>query len=125
MGPQETSFGDFITQVATRAGLKISERGPSSVTLLFDLGGGRKQKVWVRSRGTSRDGKLIVGFFSPALQIPAGAMLGQKAANELLRENVKLAHGAWAIEKAGNEECLVAFDTQIAQTMQPEEFKAS
>jgi len=121
----EVVFTEFLDRVASRAGLKIAERGPVSVTLLFSMEGGRSQKVWVTALGKDPDGNLIVGFFSPVLQIPAGAMLGQKSANELLRDNAHLSHGAWAIQKVRDEEFLVAYDTQIAQTMDPAEFKAS
>jgi hypothetical protein len=119
------SFSEFLQRVAGRAGLKIMQREPTGVTLAFGFEDGRSQKVWVRAVGHDGAGNLIIGFFSPVLQLPAGVMLGQKAANELLRENAQLAHGAWAIHQVEQGEFLVAFDTQIAQTIDPEEFEAT
>lgn len=121
----KVSVGEFLTQMADKSGLKIEDQGPENVTVLFDMGEGRSQRVWVRALGTDAGDNLIVGFFSPVLQVPQGEMIGQKAANELLRENATLAHGAWAIQKTKDGEYLVAFDTQIAQTMDPKEFEAS
>ena len=105
--------------------MKIEDSGPENVTLVFDMGSGRSQRVWVRALGTDAAENLIIGFFSPVLQLPTDEMLGQKAANELLRENAKLAHGAWAIQNTTDGEYLVATDTQIAQTMDHQEFEAS
>ena len=119
------SVGEFLTQLAEKAGLKIEDSGPENATLVFYMGSGRSQRVWVRALGTDAAKNLIVGFFSPVLQLPTGEMLGQKAANELLRENATLAHGAWAIQNTNDGEYLVATDTQIAQTMDHQEFEAS
>jgi hypothetical protein len=119
------SIGEFLEDVANRAGLQILARGRSSVTLAFAFQDGRSQKVWVRALGKDGSGNLIIGFYSPVLQLPPGTMLGQKAANELLRENSEFAHGAWAVQKVEEDEFLVACDTQIAETLDPKEFKAT
>jgi hypothetical protein len=59
------------------------------------------------------------------MKMGAGQYLPQKKANDLLRQNAKLLHGAWAIENIEGDDYLVIFDTQIAQTMDTEEFAAS
>jgi len=119
------SFADFVEQVAAKAGLKVEKRNPSLIVVPYNMGGDRHQSVYVRPLGMTANKSLIIGFSSPALKMPAGQQLGQKTANDLLRENAKLPHGAWAIESIEDAEYLVAFDTQIAQTMDPIEFKAS
>ncbi|MBI5208616.1 MAG: hypothetical protein HY927_01425 [Elusimicrobia bacterium] len=121
----QVPFADYIEQLAKKAGMVVNKTNPDLVVIPFDMGGGRHQNVFVRPMGKTGDGNVIIGFFSPALKMPSGQMLGQKSANDLLRENAKLAHGAWAIEKIENDDYLVVYDTQIAQTMEAEEFKAS
>ncbi len=123
--PAGTPFSQFLTEVAAKSGLKVRQLGPSAIVVPFDMGEGRTQNVWVRALGTDGGGNLLVGIYSPALKMPEGQLLSREAANGLLRENVNLAHGAWAIQKMEDGEYLVLFDTQIAQTMDPEEFTAS
>lgn len=125
MAEVKMSFGDFIEKVAAKANLKVEKRAENLVVVPFDMGDGRFQQVFVRPMGVEFGNQLIIGFFSPALKMPKGQMLGQKTANDLLRRNSELPHGAWAIEKIGDEDFLVVFDTQIAQTMQAEEFRSS
>lgn len=121
----QVPFSDFIKATAAKAGLNIRELNANLIAVPYDMGAGRHQQVFVRAMGKTADGSIIIGFFSPALKMPAGQMLGQKTANDLLRANIALAHGAWAIERIENDDYLVVFDTQIAQTMDPEEFRAS
>lgn len=120
---QMMSFSEFVETVAEKAGVPVKKKD-NSVVVTCDVGEGRTQNVVVALFGQER-GNLIIGFSSAVLKMPAGQMLNQKTANELLRKNADLPHGAWAIEKIEDSEYLVVFDTQIAQTMDPEEFKAS
>ena len=124
-GGVQMSFAAFIENVASGAGLPIDKRGPDLVTVNFDMGSGRKQIVWIAPIGQDHMSNLIVGFLSPALQMQAGEDLGRKAANDLLRDNAKLFHGAWAIVTIEGTEYLAVVDTQIAHTMQSEEFSAT
>lgn len=119
------TFADFIQVIAIEANIPVKWINPSLVSVSCDLPGKRKQTVFIEPIGTDPENNLIVGFFSPALKLPPGQMLGQKMANELLRDNSRLFHGAWAIIKLSDGEYLVASDTQIAQSMQPQEFRAS
>jgi hypothetical protein len=121
----EISFAEFVERIAARTGLVVKKHNPSLVIIPFDMGRGRKQNVWVKPIGLDHMGNLIIGFSSPALQMPTGQMLSQETANKLLRQNANLPYGAWAIEKSEGGEFLIVFDTQIAQTMQPQEFEAS
>lgn len=121
---QMMSFAEFVETIAEKAGMTVNKPDDSSIVVHFDTGEGRTQRLIVKPVG-QEGGNLIVGFYSAVLEMPAGQMLNQKTANELLSENAHLYHGAWAIEKIEDSEYLVVFDTQIAQTMDPEEFKAS
>lgn len=123
-GQDGASFAEFVEKIATEAGLKVIKRSHTLVIVLFDMGEGRKQNVFVKPLGLDHKGNLVIGFSSPALQMPADQMLSQDVANDLLRRNAKFAHGSWAIERQGENDYLVAFNTQLAHTMQPQEFEA-
>lgn len=125
MQPEGNVFEQLISRMVREAGLAAERRGPELFVVRFDMGGGRFQRVFIRPMGQTGAGHLIVGFISPALKMPPEQMLGQKTANALLRENAKLSYGAWAIEQVDGDDYLVALETQIAQTMQPDEFTAS
>ncbi len=119
------SFTDFIVSVAAKANLKVRVAAPDLVIVPYDLGEGRSQNTFVRPMGKTGAGHLIVGFFSPCLKMVPDQELGAKTCNDLLRRNAKLPHGAWAIDRVDGSDYLGVADTQIAQTMQPEEFAAS
>ena len=119
------SLADFLKHVAGAAKLTVRQLRPNLVAVPFDMGGGRSQSVYVEAAGEDAAGNLIVTFFSPALELPGGQRLGEKAANQLLEKNAKAAHGAWAIKEVDGTTYLGACDTQIAQTMDPPEFRAS
>ncbi|MBI1881283.1 MAG: hypothetical protein HYR94_24140, partial [Chloroflexi bacterium] len=55
----------------------------------------------------------------------AGQWLPQQLANDLLRQNAQMMHGSWAIDKIEGDDYLVVFDTQIAETLDTQEFAAS
>lgn len=121
----EKTFADFVESVASKAGLKIVKKDANVAVAAFRMAEGRSQTVWIKPVGFDVHRNLIVAISSPALKMPKGQMIGQQKANDLLRENAKMAHGAWAIEDVDGDGYLVALDTQIAATMQPEEFEAS
>ncbi|MBN2091458.1 hypothetical protein JW964_17735 [candidate division KSB1 bacterium] len=121
----QLTFGDFIRQVATQVGIPVNWVNPSLVMVSLDLPEKRKQTVYIEPIGMDPENNLVVGFYSPALKLPLNQMLGQKIANELLRANSKIFHGAWAILTLSDGDYLVVADTQIAQFMEPQEFKAS
>jgi hypothetical protein len=120
-----SSFANQIEAVAAQAGLRVQKLDPSLVLVPFLIPGERRQRVWVRDAGVDAAGNRIVRFSSPAVEVPGGQQLGQKMANELLRENAKLAHGAWAVEDVQDKQFLVAVDTRIMEYMDPPEFRAS
>jgi hypothetical protein len=119
------SFSEFIEAVANKSGVSVSPKGESEVEVRVDLTDGRAQKVYVRSLGIEGGTHILVGFYSPAIKLEDGGELKQAAANMLLRENARISHGAWAIDTVDDGDYLVAFDTQMSHTMDPEEFKVS
>lgn len=123
--PTLVAFADFVANVAQKAGLKIQVKAPDLIVVPYEMGEGRLQNTFVRPLGTTGAGHAIIGFFSPCMRVEAGQQLDAATANDLLRKNARIPHGAWAIASVDGQEYLGVQDTQIAQTMQPEEFAAS
>ncbi|MDX6769362.1 MAG: hypothetical protein SF051_07505 [Elusimicrobiota bacterium] len=122
--PSGMTFEQFIKDVAGKAKLNVQVKGPDMIMVPWDLAEGRKQNTFVRPLGSTGVG-LIVSFFSPTRKIVTGSELDLATTLELLRKNARIPHGAWAIASVLGEEYLGVQDTQIAHTMQPEEFYAS
>ena len=125
LGKDGASFAEFVEKIAAEAGLKVIKRSHTLVIVLFNMGEGRKQNVFVKPLGLDNKGNLVIGFSSPAFQMPTAQMLSQDVANDLLRRNATLAYGSWAIAREGENDYLVVRDTQLAHTMQPQEFEAT
>ena len=119
------NIGEKIKTITEQAGFTVAESDIDSVLLFFDMGKGRSQRVMIRGIGNDKLGQKIIGISSPAMCFPANESLGQVTANKLLQENAKSAHGAWAIEVLEDKAYLVMMDTQILDTMQKEELRAS
>ncbi len=119
------NFPDWIETIATMAGFKIQKLSRSLVVIKYKLPRERTQTVWVSPVGKDPLGNTIISISSPAIKMGAGQYLSQKKANDLLRQNAKLLHGAWAIENIEGDDYLAMFDTLIAQTMDTKEFAAS
>ncbi len=122
--PSGLTFEQFIKDVASKAKLNVQIKGPDLVVVPWDLSEGRKQNTFVRPLGTTGFG-LVISFFSPTKKIVTGSELDLAACLELLRKNARFAHGAWAIASVLGEEYLGVQDTQLAHTMQPDEFYAA
>lgn len=123
--PKSMSFSEFVQASALQAKLNVKVSGPELVIVPYDLGEGRSQNTFVRPLGRTGAGHNILSFFSPCLKMPTGQELGAKTANDLLRRNAKIPHGAWAIDTIDGADYLGVIETHIAQTMQPEEFAAA
>ncbi|MCP4628909.1 MAG: hypothetical protein GY850_36185, partial [bacterium] len=119
------NFPDWIETIATMAGFKIQKLSRSLVVIKYKLPRERTQTVWINPIGKDPLGNTIIGISSPAIKMGAGQYLPQKKANDLLRQNAKLLHGAWVIENIEGDDYLAMFDTQIAQTIDTKEFAAS
>lgn len=122
--PMGVSFEVFIRDIAAKAKLNIMTKGPDMVVVPWDISEGRKQNTFVRPLGTTGMG-LVISFFSPTRKLAAGAEVDGKMAVELLRKNARIPHGSWCIASVAGEEYLGVQDTQLAHTMQPDEFYAS
>ena len=123
--PAGMSFADFCEQMAKKAGLPLEQKTNEFVTVVFKTGESRYQRVWIRPFGTDYKERQLIAITSPAMVLSKGQQLSQKVANELLKDNCKLAHGAWAIQESDKEDYLIAIDSLIADTMEPEELESS
>ena len=121
----EWSFMNCITDIATKANIPLEQRQENFVTVNVNFGNGRMQRVWIRPFGLDSKNRHLINISSAAVVLPKGQMLGQAYANNLLKDNSRIMHGAWAIVEGDKEDYLVAMDTLIAETMEAEEFEAS
>jgi hypothetical protein len=125
MTEQVGTFVDWFATIAATAELNIEAQSEEVATISFNMGEGRSQTVWVSPMGDDPAGNTLIAVSSPALKMPGGQQLGQKTANDLLREKSGIFHGAWCIQTVGDDEYLVCQDTQIAQTLDANELSAS
>jgi hypothetical protein len=126
--PDNTSFkfSSWIEAIAALAGFNLQQLSDSLVAITCQLNEGRSQTVWVSPIGKDRHNNTVITIASPALKLGSvGRQLSQKQANNLLRHNATLCHGAWAIENIEGDDYLVMFDTQIAEAMDTVEFASS
>jgi hypothetical protein len=119
------NFAEFILRFADTAGVPAQAGDANTVSVHCDLRNGRKQEVFIRPLAAKTGGHVLIGFHSLAMRIPEGSSLGRETANNLLRDNSRIGHGSWAVERFPDGEYLVAFDTQMSHTMDAEEFRAS
>ena len=120
------NFPDWIETIAAMAGLKLQKLSEQLAAIKYNLAASRSQIVWISPLGRDQLGNTIISIASPATKMGAtGRFLSQKYANHLLRHNAKLPHGAWAIQNIEGDDYLVMMDTQIAETMDTQEFAAS
>ena len=119
------TYGNLVDELARRDGYAVERRDKATTIVEFDMGRGRHQTVWVRYQGEDADGNYLVTMSSAVLKLRTGEKLDVERANYLLRENAKLAHGAWAIDEGVDEndeyDYLVMTETRFAQTLEPQE----
>jgi hypothetical protein len=121
----QTNFADWIEYIAAKAGLATQQLSERLVVIQCPLGQGRMQTVWISPVGQDPLKNTIISISSPALKMGTGQWLSQQLANDLLRQNARMMHGSWAIDKVEGDDYLVVFDTQIAETLDTQEFAAS
>lgn len=123
------AYSGLIAKIASQAGYEVQKKDDATAIVEFDMGRGRHQTVWIRYLGEDADGNYLLTISSAALKLRAGEKLDIERANYLLRENAKIAHGAWAIDEGIDEndayDYLVMTETRIAQTLDPAELIAS
>ncbi len=119
-------FYAWIKAIGAMAGFALQKLSDNLAVITCRLNGGRSQTVWISAMGQDRYHNTIIRISSPAMKMgSAGRLLSQKQANDLLRHNATLCHGAWAIETLEGDDYLVIFDTHIAGTMDTVEFATS
>jgi hypothetical protein len=120
------NFPNWVEAIAAMAEFDFQKLGENLVAITCQLNGGRSQTVWVSPIGRDRFKNTVITIASPALKLgAAGRSLPKEQANNLLRHNAKLCHGAWAIQNIEGDDYLVMYDTQIAETMDTMEFATS
>ncbi len=119
------NFPQWIEAIAAMGGFKLEKLSETLVAIRYKLHTGRYQTVWISPAGKDPLGNTIITISSPAMKMGAGYLLDRKQANQLLRQNAKLMHGAWAIANIEGDDFLILFDTQIAETMDTKELTAS
>jgi hypothetical protein len=114
-----------VESVAALAGLRGTiENG--QFCMGFNLGGGRRQGVYVRPAGHTPDGKVVVTLFSPARILPTGVFrrLGRGEAIELLKLNEQMMFARFGLCEWENQMMVVASIDAIVDTLDTDEILA-
>jgi hypothetical protein len=118
-------FVPFISAKAQQCGWHVSKvLNDSLVTLDFDSDHGT-ETVYIRPCGQNGDGNTILEFTSRGLAVPADDDAAHGFAMLLLERNGEMLMGHWGIEKLGEERYFTVFVSQIANTMDLDEFRAA
>ena len=120
-----TKYVDLIEKLTKVSGYSVEKKDESTAIVDFVTDEDRHQSVLISYAGKDMHGNSILTITSTAITLPKGERLSEKKADYLLRENAKLAHGAWAIQEGDDGDLLVMSDTQIAETLESEELIAS
>jgi phage FluMu protein Com len=116
-----------LKKVASLAGCKVQDHpGGRMLAAGFELGGGRRQVVYMSYMGQTPDGKDIVSFMSPALEMKKGLLSGvsKKMALDLLKRNPHIPFGSFGIHTMDGMDLIMVSSNQIVDTMDVEEFDA-
>ncbi len=103
----------LVKQVIAAAGYALQENKPDQWRVTVPVGSTRKQVVYVLFDRKDAEGDPLVSFLSycgPATQ---------RNAMQLLRYNTRLAHGAFAVVKAGGTEMVALVANLLASTLDP------
>jgi len=107
-----TDSRQIVRSVAESAGWRIQEAG-SAWHVTVPIGALRKQTVTVNFDGKDEEGHDVIAYTS--ICGPAS----EKNAMALLRYNMKMVHGAFAVQKTGSGEVVVVQANQLADTADP------
>jgi hypothetical protein len=102
----------LVRHVAQAAGYNVSEAG-DILTIVVPIGALRKQTVQVEFGQKNRDGDAVISFRSNCG--PARPEIAMK----LLQYNLKLIHGAFAVQSQAGGDMVVLQANQIAETADP------
>jgi len=117
-------FADRIERFAKLAGVDI-QKAEDRFSIVLQLRGDRTQTIWIEPGEDLPGGSHIIEFSSICQKMASGLLSGlpKSQAIGLLRLNSRLAIGHYCLIKTGAEEVLAVRSTQIAETMDFEEFK--
>jgi hypothetical protein len=117
-----------IEQLATLAGLsgEIDEARLAFV-MGFGLDQGRRQVVYARPAGNTRDQQTIVRLYSPCLIVKQGFLSGlsKERALDLLRRNADILLASYGIVDSERESAIVACLDVLLEGLEPKAFLAS
>jgi hypothetical protein len=117
-----------IEQVATLAGLsgEIDEERMAFV-MGFGLDQGRRQVVYARAAGRTRDEQTIVRLYSPCLIVKQGFLSGlsKERAIDLLRRNAEILLASYGIVESERESAVIASLDVLLEGLEPQAFLAS
>jgi membrane protease subunit (stomatin/prohibitin family) len=102
----------LVRQVANSSGWSVSETG-EQWEVIVPLGPLRKQTVRVRFDRTDHDGQKLISFSTTCGPATEGNAMA------LLRYNVQMPHGAFAVESGDAGETIVVQANQLADTADP------
>jgi len=118
-------FVDFISSKANQSGWKITKViSESLVMLTFDADHG-KENVYIKPCGKDANGNTVLEFSSSGIPLADDISVNETIGLELLRRNGAMLSGYWGIESVSGKEVFSVFASQIAQTMDKDEFEAA
>ncbi|MDD3642531.1 MAG: hypothetical protein PHQ19_03600 [Candidatus Krumholzibacteria bacterium] len=118
------SFVSFIKENAEKAGWpSVKVLSDSCVTLPFDTDEG-DINIFIRPCGKLFD-KTVLEFSGPDIPVPSDVDLKLSMLEAFMKRNGDLLQGHWAIEGGEDDPKFSVMVTQIAETMDPLEFKSA
>ena len=128
MKPKNSSeVFERVQQIAAIAGFKLAPHPDQDLLVAgFDMGSGRSQMVYIAHVGQTPEGKDVVSFMSPCLNVRRGFLggLSKSRAVNLLRLNSRMLFGFFALHSFPSEDVLMVCSSQIVDTMEVEEFSS-
>lgn len=117
---------DTLMGMAVDVGL-APELHEDSVVVKLQLPGGREHTVFISESGKSPGGFTVISFVSPCERLKTGFLTGisKRQALDLLRQNAAMPFAAFSLLSTENGEMLCVRSTQLLDTMDPAEFRAS
>ena len=113
-----------VERIATMCGL-VGEQRDEDFAMLFDLGDGRSQAVYVKPTGTF-ESSTIVTFFSPAHTVQKKGMfnkgLSREAAIHLVTLNENMMFARFGLWSSDEEDTIICSVDALLESLDPEEF---
>lgn len=122
-----SKFIDTVMGYAEKLEITINQENEHLLSMMFDMGEGRSQKVIIYHHERGEDQSDVVEIASAVLKVDdlPDAKVGQEMATKLLRENDHSLGAKWAIDKSEDSSHLVAMANWFLDDMDLEEFELS